>query len=176
MPAPPKPRPVTASTLQNAAMHYLAGRVASTAMVRAMLERRAQRRLGIRRLPPDVDALIEGTLARLGQLGLIDDRTFAEVRARSLADRGLPRRSIAQRIQLKGVDRETVECTLGDGIDDLAQARRFAERRRLGPWRSGLETPDLRRKDLAALARAGFAYAVAKAALERRPDPDGPDA
>ncbi len=58
---------------------------------------------------------------------------------------------------------------------ELESARRLARRRRLGPWRAVDRQPgdpDAARaqhqKDLAALARAGFAFEIARAAL----DPD----
>ena len=38
----------------------------------------------------------------------------------------------------------------------------YARRRRLGPWRATDQRPTHRAKDLAALARAGFGYRVAR--------------
>jgi regulatory protein len=162
----PKPKPVTAQYLQASAMHYLAGRMASTAMLRSTLERRAMKRLSVRRLEADVVKLIDQTVAKLVDLGLIDDAVFTESRVRNLAGRGLPKRAIAQRLRQKGIDAAAVAPALDGKVDDAAQAIRYAERRRLGPWRRTVQTPVTRKKDLAALARAGFSYAVALAALD----------
>jgi regulatory protein len=157
---------VTAAYLQNAALHYLAARAASTAMLRETLTRRAKRRLGVRTLDAETLAAIEQTICLLAGQGLVDDRAFAVVRSRTLAGRGLPARRITQRLRLKGVDPALATGVIAETVpDEAAQARRYAERRRLGPWRRGGQTEATRRKDLAALARAGFSYAVAKAAL-----------
>jgi regulatory protein len=160
-----KPRPVTESYLRNAALHYLQQRSASRAMVRQTLTRRAKSRLQVRALEPETLAHIERAIDALVADKLIDDATFARGRKATLAHKGLPSRRIALGLKLKGVDAETIEATLADGIDDLAQARRYAERRRLGSWSRKTDTPEQRRKDLAAMARAGFSYSMASKAL-----------
>jgi regulatory protein len=162
---PAKPRPVTASYLRNAAMHYLAGRSASATMVRQTLQRRAKRRLAVRSLDTDIEILIDKAVVELITLGLIDDAKFAESRAATLVRKGLSRGRIAQGLNAKGLGKEVIATTVGDEIDDLAQARRYVERRRLGAYRRGGATPEGRKKDLSALARAGFSFAIATAAL-----------
>lgn len=163
---PAGPRPVSATYLRNSALHYVSQRAASVAMVRQILERRAKKRLAVRTLEPATEALIEAAVAELAALGLVDDARFAGGRAATLAGKGLARSRIAQGLRSKGVSRETIEAAVGDDIDDLEQARRFVARKRLGPLRRGGMTPESRRKDLASLARAGFAYSVANRALD----------
>ena len=48
----------------------------------------------------------------------------------------------------------------------MAAARAAARRRRLGPWRRQDDRAGSRQKDLAALARLGFAYATARAVID----------
>jgi regulatory protein len=163
---PAGPRPVTATYLRNAALHYVSQRAASVSMVRQILERRAKKRLAARTLDAPTEALIEAAIAELAALGLIDDARFAGGRAATLAGKGLARSRITQGLRSKGIARETIEAAVGDDIDDLEQARRFVARKRLGALRRGGMTPESRRKDLAALARAGFAYSVASRALD----------
>ena len=163
----PKPRPVTASYLRNAAMHYISGRAASAAMVRQTLERRAKRRLCVSSLDEPTRALIDAAIATLQQAGLLDDKLFAEGRAASLERRGLPRRRIAAGLRLKGIDAQTIDRVVSTDIDELAQARRYIERKRLGNLRRGGMTLETRRKDLGALCRAGFSLAIASRALDR---------
>ncbi len=164
--SPITPRPVTATYLRNSALHYVSQRAASIAMVRQILERRAKKRLAVRTLDAPTEALIEAAIAELAALGLVDDMRFAGGRAATLAGKGLARSRIAQGLRSKGVARETSEAAVGDDIDDLAQARRFVTRKRLGALRRGGMTLESRRKDLASLARAGFAYSVASRALD----------
>ncbi|MEZ5818226.1 MAG: regulatory protein RecX [Hyphomicrobiaceae bacterium] len=140
-------------------------------MVRRLLERRAMRRLAVRRLDEATEKMIADAVSELADLGLIDDARFAEARAASLAGRGLSGRRIRMGLREKGIAPETISEAVGDGIDELAQARVFVARKRLGRWRRGGMTPETRRKDLAALARAGFAFRIASQALD---DPDEP--
>ncbi len=163
---PAGPRPVTATYLRNAVLHYVSQRTASAAMVRQILERRAKRRLAVRTLEDATNVLIEDAISEMLALGLVDDARFADSRAVTLAGKGLARSRIAHGLRSKGVSRETIEAAIGDDIDDLAQARRFVARKRLGALRRGGVTPESRRKDLASLARAGFAYSVASRALD----------
>ena len=162
---PTGPRPVTASYLRKAALHYISGRAASAAMARQTLQRRAKRRLGVRALDPAIVALIEAAIAELLHLGLLDDAKFAEVRTATLVRKGLSRNRVAQGLRAKGIDKETIEKAVGGDIDELAQARRFVERKRLGQLRRGGITPESRKRDLGALARAGFGFAIAAQAL-----------
>jgi regulatory protein len=52
------------------------------------------------------------------------------------------------------------------GDAELAAAAAFARKRRIGPWRSPAERADRREKDLAAMARAGFAYRVVRLVMD----------
>ena len=62
-------------------------------------------------------------------------------------------------------EREAMPDGAAEAIEDQA-ARAYAKRRRLGPYRR----PDLRAahrdRDLAALARAGFAYGLARRVID----------
>ena len=160
-----KPRPVTAVYLRNAAMHYLATRSASTSMLKQTLERRAKRRLCVKQLTEETHDLIDQAVAALVALGMVNDASFAQSRARSLQSKGLSRRRITEGLRLKGIAGEQAANAVDPALDELTQARRFAERKRLGAWRRGGASPETRDKDLRALARAGFSYAIANRAL-----------
>ncbi len=167
---PAGPRPVTASYLRNSALHYLSTRSASVAMLRQTLERRTKRRLMVKSLEAETRALIEAAIANLQTLGLVDDQTFADNRAASLARKGLSKRRIGQGLKLKGIADEMIQAAIAPEVDDLAQVHVFIKRKRLGTFRRGGATPDSRDKDLRALARAGFSYRVAAQALD---EPEG---
>lgn len=168
--APRRPRPVTASYLDRAALYYL-GRYASSAEnLRRVLLRKVKRRL----LPdevlgPDLEALVGDTVERALRTGLLDDRTYAEARTASLMRRGTSPRGIRARLRDKGVGADAITAAIDEAApDELALARRLAERRRFGPWRSP-GRPAAPEKELAALCRAGFSPRIARAALA---DPD----
>jgi regulatory protein len=161
----PASRPVTAAYLHKAATRYVSARSASGAMVRQTLERRAKRRLAVTALDETTLGLIEAVMSDLAKLGLIDDARFAQARAASLAAKGLPGRRIAAVLRAKGVEPDTIAVAGAADVDELAQARRYVERKRLGRHRTGEATAGTHLKDLRALARAGFSYAVAVKAL-----------
>ena len=54
-------------------------------------------------------------------------------------------------------------------LDEAAQARRLAQRKRLGPYRPGEREP-YRDKDLRAMVRAGFSLGLAKRVVDGEPD------
>lgn len=168
MPRPRKPpRAITPEYLDKAALFYLERYASSAENLARVLMRRVEKaaRAGIsdreegRQL---VDALVERYRAR----GLLDDKTYAEGRARSLLRQGRPRAAIARRLAAKGVGGEAIEQALGSLADesanpDLSAAIAFARRRRLGPWRLK-DRAESRDRDLAALGRAGFSYDLAR--------------
>ncbi|MEN9582028.1 MAG: hypothetical protein RJA70_5037, partial [Pseudomonadota bacterium] len=171
---------LNAEVVDKAALRYL-DRFDSTV---ANLKRVMLRQLGkqiARELPLDEQAaagdalrqLVESLLERYQRSSLLDDVRYATNRADALRRRGTSTRAIRQKLQLKGVPEAAVDRVLerpsdSEGDPDLASARSYAKRRRLGAYRRASEaeyTPERRRKDLAALARAGFSYSIASAAL-----------
>ncbi len=172
-----RPRKVTAKSLDNAALHYLQRFATSAENLRRVLMRRVERSARAHETDRDegaahVDALVE----RFVSAGLVDDRVYAEGRALSLHRRGTAARVIRGRLRQKGVGDDDIEAALATVAEenpdgDLAAAVNLARRRRLGPYRSTGPEPDRRQRDLAALARAGFSYDIARRVL----DGDGVD-
>lgn len=183
------PRPITRGYLENVALAYLARFAATAKGLETVLMRRVTRSAAHHGTDPaDGAALVRDLIARYRDAGLIDDAAFAEARARTLHQRGLPLRAIAFRLRRKGVgagdiDRALARLAEEAGLPDspapdrvaldTAAARAYARRRRLGPWRAPDRRADMRERDLAALARAGFSYRVARAAMDETPDDAG---
>ena len=116
-------------------------------------------------------ALAREVVATMAQAGAVDDAAYAETRANSLRRAGRSHRAVAAALGAKGVDRETVRNVLenesvGGQAAELTAAIRLARKRRIGPFRAG-EAPDPagQNKELAILARAGFAQPTARQAL-----------
>ena len=177
---PAKPaRPVTEAYLERAALHYLERYSASVAMLRATLLRRVQTRCRLRDEDPAPFApIVEAVVARAVKVGLVDDARFTAARAATLRRRGTSARGLAAKLAAKGVPRELVEATLANeqeteeetGDAEAAAARAYAKRRRIGPWRRPEIRSAHRDRDLAALARAGFPYALARRVIEAEPE------
>jgi regulatory protein len=118
---------------------------------------------------------IASVLERLGELGVLDDRRFAEHLLETLRRRGLSERAISSRLRARGVDAQLVgellqrEAAGGDDVE-LEAARRLVARRKLGGLRPPEQRAAMRNRDLAKLARAGFDFETAAKALAYEPD------
>jgi regulatory protein len=165
------PRPVTAAYLERAALTYLERYASSEGNLRRVLRRKIDKRCRLRgEDPASFHPLVEDVIGRALRAGLIDDVRYAQARVATLRRRGGSARTIHAKLSAKGVDRETVLAAL-DGedrdreVDEATAAHALARRRKLGPYRPGERQP-YREKDLAALARAGFSYAVARSVID----------
>lgn len=148
--------------VMGAALRFLESRARSAAEVRGRLVRHGYR--------PD---LVESCIARLVELGMLDDAAFAQAWVES-RDRARPRGERALRTELrqKGVDRAVVDEIIQDRADRAAEdggatADEAAARRLLERNAGALERiPDPRAKRqraYALLARNGFDPDVAAA-------------
>ena len=170
------PRQVTPAYLQRAALAYLERYASSAENLRRVLRRKVDKRCRLRGEDPAAfQDMIDEVVARSLRSGLIDDTRYAEARIATLRRRGGSARAIQAKLSAKGVDRGTIAAALEreDGDEEQA-ARAFARRRKLGPFRLGERAP-YRDKDLAAMARAGFRFDVARDVIDmdRDDDPGG---
>jgi regulatory protein len=132
------PKKATAKHLENVALWYLQRFAASADSLRLVLLRRVGKSVRAH----DTDraegaALVEDIVARFRASGLLDDRLYAEGRARSLHRRGISVRGIRARLGAKGVGAGDIEAALAalseDAAEpDLAAAIAYASRRRIG--------------------------------------------
>lgn len=165
-------RPITATYLENAALHYLGRYASSSANLRRILLRKVARGASDEGDASASARLVDDLIARYLRSGLLNDSAYAAQAAKSLARRGASRFSISGKLAQKGVAADLVKETL-EGLDeggnsDLAAACALVRRRRLGPYRSRGNSDDWQRKDLATLARAGFSFDVARRVLAAR--------
>ena len=162
--------PLEPSELEEAALRYLNRFDCSASKLKAHLGALIRRRGGdATALGGHVDALLE----RYRASGLIDDARFAENLSERLKSRGKSRRAIVAKLRVRGISSSIAESTVPkSSASELESARALVKRRRLGPFRPEAERAEHRRKDLAALARAGFDHEVAARALGYGTDDD----
>ncbi len=167
--------------LERAALHYLERYSASTEMLRRTLARRVQKRARARGEDPEgFKDLVAATVARAVSAGLVDDARFADTRLATLRRRGTSSRGVSAKLAAKGVPRDVVEAAMRAERDatpdgaaeaiDVQAAQAYAKRRRLGPHRRPDQRAAHRDRDLAALARAGFSYDLARKVVDTDPD------
>ena len=169
-------RPITAKYLQNAATFYLERYPSTAEGLRRVLTRRvAKAQMLDAPVMDNVKQAIEAIVARFVDAGVIDDKAFAQTKARALHRRGTSTKLTRRRLQMAGVDGATLDTAmsaLDQELDTNPRQREWqaavalARRRKLGPYRPLTERKDKRNRDLAAMARAGFDYDVARKVID----------
>jgi len=160
-----RPPNVTRAGIEAAALRYLERFDCSVARLRKVLSERVAKaaRAGVAEAA-EAPAIIEELLARYQSSALIDDQRFAKNFAARQRDRGMSRRMIEQKLRARGITAEVLQELLPrteSAATELEAAHAFARRRRLGPHRKPELREAYRRKDLMAMARAGFNYDTA---------------
>ena len=160
--------PPDQAKLLEAALNHLARYAASEAGMARVLARRLDRwaRVNASTAADGADiaaatrrakAAIPGVIARLKELGALNDEAFAASRAKRLSREGKSRRATLAHLAAKGIRAPELD----DAPErELAAACAYLRRRRAGPFGAAPEV-----KILAAMARGGFSQDVARRAL-----------
>lgn len=168
---PKKPRKVSPRYLENAALHYLKRYAATASQLRRVLLRRVDKSIKFHG-GDRTEALgwVDALIARLLHNGLLNDEAYAETKAHSLRGSGRSARVIAQKLRMKGVAADVIARKLADATAEVSEeeaARIWARKKRLGPFRTQAQArEENRQRDLAALARAGFSFGIAKKVID----------
>jgi regulatory protein len=168
-------RPPDASSLRQAALAHLARFAATEAGLARVLGRKIDN--WARKSTEEPDAVLAATqsaracipaiVRQLVEAGAISDAAFAQTRARSLSRAGRSRRAIGAHLATRGVPAAlAAEALPNDPAHEFVAALIHARKRRLGPWRKHATSPELLRRELGSLARAGFGHDVASKALD----------
>ncbi|MFT5684120.1 MAG: regulatory protein [Myxococcota bacterium] len=169
-----KPKKPTEGYLTNVARWYIERYNPCSGGLRRALMKRVNK--GLREHGGDRDEaleVMEGVVKKMVDGGVINDMAFARNWVASYHHRGVTRRDMSQRLRAKGVPREITDAAIKE-MEEAAEhdpalqaAVAYVRRRRFGPWRLDPGKRDARReKDLAAMARAGHRYHVAKRVLD----------
>ncbi|MDD5587414.1 MAG: RecX family transcriptional regulator, partial [Alphaproteobacteria bacterium] len=127
----------------------------------------------------DLHRAIDAIIARHKKSGALNDAAYAAMKVNSLRRAGRGARRITQQLQQKGVAADIIASALtpedNESPEDAEHkaAMTFARRRGLGPFRKAQkDLPENKRKDFAAMARAGFSYDVTRNVLGSLPEED----
>lgn len=170
-----RPRKVSPRTLENAALHYLKRYAATVSQLKRVLVRRVDRSLRVHG-GDRAEALgwVGALVDKLLRNGLLNDSAYAGMKAQALRASGRSSRMIAQKLRRKGVPAELVQQKLAEATAELSEeeaARIWARKKRLGPFRrNGQDRQEHRQRDLAALARAGFSFGIARRIIDAAPE------
>jgi regulatory protein len=125
---------------------------------------------------PDVD--IPALVARLVELGYVDDDAYARSRARDLGARGYGGRRVEQTLRAAGVEDSVRQAHAPGEAASRRAAVLMAQKRRIGPFGAAADGGDplaLRKaheKAVAAMLRAGHQYAHVRFILAAERDED----
>ena len=174
------PKKVTASHLENVALYYLERFATSAENLRRVLMRRVIKSAYAHGTDTDEGAgMVDDLVQRYQAAGLLDDAAYARARAATFHRSGNSARAIRAKLMQKGVAADAIDAALASLTEDTDEperdaALRLAKRRRLGPFRPADARADAREKDMAALARAGFSYDIARTIIDAEDPPELP--
>lgn len=166
------PRPLDQTSLRDLALSYVARFATTGAKLEAYLARKMRER-GVaeddegRGAQIDIPAIV----ARMIELGYVDDEAYARMRSRDLSQRGFGARRIEQALWAAGVAGQTRADHAPHEAERRRAAAQLGAKRRLGPFGQSaddnpLERRRRREKAIAAMLRAGHELAHARFILD----------
>ena len=159
-------RPLDQTALRDLALHY-AARYATTG---AKLEGYLARKIRERGVAEDEDGRtieldVTGLVARLIELGYVDDDAYARMRSRDLTARGYGKRRVEQALWAAGVEEEVRGAHAPGEAASRSAAILLARKRGFGPFGHRIDpeaSPEQQRaakeKQIAAMLRAGHDF------------------
>jgi len=153
------PKALDLAALNALALAYL-GKYATT---RHKLRTYLARKLSERGWEGEDTAPLDAIVERCAELGYVDDALFAEARGAALMRRGYGAQRVAAALRGAGIDSEIAapvrEVARENALD---AALTFARRKHIGPFASESISPDRRKRDFAAMLRAGHPPDIAR--------------
>ena len=151
------------------AVRYLSRFPSSERRFRLTMQKALDKRLEKNAHNPDVDTqgLIDALVCYMDELGYLNDERLAQGLLNSYRRRGDAKRLIRQKLQRKGLGAAVIDEVLSDEDEssEFEAALAFVDKKKLRrDWQS--EDYKVRQRVLQRMARRGFAYGVAKSALE----------
>lgn len=170
------PKKITETYLRNAATAYLNRYAAGTSQFHKVMLRKIDRSC---RAHPEQDRdaclkQLDALIRDFTEKGYLNDDAYLRGMVTSLRRRGLSRRAILAKLTTKGMGAEAVRTELdtydranndADHDAEMAAALQLARRKRLGPYARSDQKEVPPEKALAAFARAGFSFDIARKIL-----------
>jgi regulatory protein len=162
------PRKITAKYLHNAGLAYLQKFAASSKGFETVLMRKVKKSC-MHHKDQDYETcagLVRDTVKKFERSGLLNDQIFAEGMVSSLRRNGKSKKAILMKMTHKGLANDLTAQKLtefderehgGGAESEMTAALRFAQKKKLAT-----KEPE---KALAAMARAGFSYDIARKIL-----------
>lgn len=165
---------ITKTRLYNITLFYLERFESSRFKTKKMLEKRVQKeRLKGNIIPDNINLLIDEVIQKMTDLGYINDERVIQNQVRRLSNAGKSKSFILNKLKQDGLSEQSISLYLNsfdeeNSCSDLTRATNWLKKHKKGQFRSK-DASLFYQKDMAALARAGFSYAIAKEALDVTP-------
>jgi regulatory protein len=172
------PKKITETYLHNSGLYYLQRFAASKAHFKSVMMRKVRRSCQ-HHTDQDLEAckaMVERLAGVFEASGLLNDESYVNGAVASLMRQGRSDKYIRAKLLSKRLSLEQISSALeayrendGKTAEDteIEAALRFIRRKKIGPYRPQELRPEYLRKDLGALARAGFSYDIAQRVLEK---------
>ena len=157
------PPPLDAAALERLALRYVERFATTRGKLTDYLRRKLRERGQTENFDP---ASIEALVEKFAQIGYVDDAAWAGSKADSLTRRGYGPRRVGDALRAAGIDPDLASAVAPDEDEAIAAAETYARRRKIGAYGDGEADRDTRRKQLAAMIRAGHGYDVARRLVE----------
>lgn len=160
---------ITEKRLFNIALLYLTRFESSEQKLRQMLLHRIRKQaVNEAEQFPCVNQWIENVVRQMVSLGYVNNERYAETQIRVLCQQGRSEAFIRKKLARDGISVSILNRFLkaNDMLSEVDRAVLWLKRQRKGGYRSATDNKAVP-KDLAALGRQGFSYAVANKALEK---------
>ena len=162
------PPPLDGPALEQLALRYVERFATTRARLAAYLGRKVRER-GWAGPPVDPGDVAQ----RFADLGYIDDRLFAEARARSLGRRGLGAGRVRAAFRAAGISEDdALAATDAVSADAVDSALILARRKRIGPYADAAHDRRQREKQLAQMIRGGHSFTLARRIVDMAPGDD----
>lgn len=174
MPDSEKTRPITLKRLTNIALYYLGRYDSSAEQLRRVLSRRVlKEKIKGAEVPSEAEEWIEKIVSQMCRDGYVNDQRFAENQVRKYQAAGKSKQFLIGKLKMAGINAEIIQNLPELETDsDFEAACRFVRKKKIGFFRPPEKQKECYKKDLAALARAGFSFDIAVKALGEQNDED----
>ncbi len=161
---PPRPAPpLDAAALERLGLRYVERFATTRGKLAAYFRRKLRERGAAEGFDP---AAIETLVEKFARLGYVDDAGWAGAKAGSLIRRGYGPRRVGEALKAAGIGPDLAAAVAPDEDEALAAAETYARKRRFGRFGDATPDRDVKRKQLAAMLRAGHDFEVARRIVE----------
>ncbi len=174
---PKPPKKISASYLRNSGLYYLQRYASSSGNFRQVMIRKIKRSCAYHKDQEIEECIkhLDETVNEFQELGLLNDDAYGFAMVTSLRRRGFSKAQIIRKLRMKSMSPEQIneylerfdnENNLDTRETEILTAIKFAQKKRLGPFRKSSAAEDENQKELAKFARAGFSYDLSKEIME----------